>query len=84
MAGKDGSTGHSSFSMPAEACEDAGKEWSEVEEGAGQGGAAQHRCRGLEFQQGEGTGLAAEPEIPREDASFSLAHAERLSSNKMT
>lgn len=38
MVGKDGSTGHPSFSMPAEACEEAGKEWSEVEEGAGQVG----------------------------------------------
>lgn len=82
--GKDGSTGHSGFSMPAKACEEAGREWSEVEEGAGRGGAAQHRCKGLEFQRGEGTGLVAEPEILKEDASSSLAHAEHLSSNKMT
>lgn len=38
MVGKGGSTGHSGFSMPADACEEARREWSEVEEGVGQVG----------------------------------------------
>lgn len=55
------------------------------------GWANRHRCRGIEFQVHEGTGMADKPEITAEDTAprerilvSSFAHPELLSSNKMT
>lgn len=82
--GKDGSTGHDGFfkaTCQQKSVKKLGRNGQRWKKGRGRVGLP---STGAELQRGEGTGLAAEPEIPREDASSSLAHAERLSSNKMT